>query len=145
MNKLPVAFLTALLLTTSVAQAQSKKEVIKATKTVRGTFLGFEVGDYVHAVIKDSKGQRRSFYIGGAGVDLYLSNHVKKSGTFTYQLVNCFMEEAGGRVDIERLQSAKIGAQSSVTWWKSIRKRMSLDAINEKYQPMVNKATLNGG
>ncbi len=145
MNKFPLACLATVLLVAPSTFGQSKKEIIKATKTVRGTFLGFEVGDYVHAVIKDTKGQERSFYIGGPGLDFYLAKNVKKSGTFTFQVVNCFIEEAGGRMDIERMKSARIGSQSSEAWWKSIRKKMSLDSINKKFEPLVGKATLNGG
>jgi len=136
---------SALVLLTSVGLAQNKKEIVKATKTVRGTFLGFEQGDYVHAVIKDAKGQRQSFFIGAPGVDFYLAVNKGKRGSFTYQVVNCYIEEAGGRMDIDRLESARIGKQSSVSWWTNLKKRMSLDAINKKFEPLVARATLSGG
>jgi hypothetical protein len=135
-----------LLVTTANVGAQSKPapDRVKRTFTVRGTFVGFEQGDYMHAIIKTSKGER-TFFIGGAGLDYYLAVNGKKSGTFTIQLVDTFMEEAGGRQEIERMSVARIGKQSSTAWWSAIRKRMSLDAISQKYDPMVQKLVRNGG
>lgn len=130
----------------SFAPAQvSKKEIVKSTHTVRGKLVRFEMGDYVHVVIKDTKGKERSFFLGGVGLDFYLAANAGKSGSFTYQKVNAYVEEAGGRMDLERLESARIGKQGSVSWWKSLIKRMNVDDINKKYQPMVDKLTKNGG
>lgn len=129
----------------TAAPAQvSKKEIVKSTHTIRGKLLRFEMGDYVHVVIKDSKGKERSFFLGGVGLDFYLAATAGKSGSFTYQKVNAYIEEAGGRMDLDRLESARIGKQGSVSWWKSLTKRMNVDDINKKYQPMVDKLTKNG-
>lgn len=136
--------LTVIALACSSALGQSKKEIIKETRTMRGTFLGFETGDYVHAVIRDSKGMRRSFFIGEPGLDFFLASNRNKNGSFTYQIVNCYIEEAGGREDIERLTKVTFGKLSSTTWWRSLKKKMSLDAINKKYEPLVNKADITG-
>lgn len=137
--------LLGLLVVAAGAHAQTnQKEIIKGTYTIRGKFLRFEVGDYVHAVIKDAKGKERSFYLGGVGLDFYLAINAAKSGSFTYQKVNAHIEEAGGRIDLERMESAKIGKQGSDSWWKSQLKKMSVDDINKKYQPLVDKLTKNG-
>ena len=51
---------------TSFAQqkkADNQKDIIKATRWLSGTVTGFETGDYLHALVKDSKGQERSFFI----------------------------------------------------------------------------------
>ena len=133
------------LLVAAGADAQTnQKEIIKGTHTIRGKFLRFEVGDYVHAVIKDSKGKEMSFYLGGVGLDFYLAINAAKTGSFTYQKVNAYVEEAGGRIDFHRIESAKFGKQGSVSWWKSQLKKMSVDDINKKYQPLVDKLTKNG-
>lgn len=125
--------------------AQDKNEKVKSTKTITGKFVGFESGDYLHAIIKDSKGEEVTFFIGGVGLDFFLATHANKSGSFTYQNVEVYMEEAGGRVTIERLTKAKVGKETSTSWWAALRKKMSLDAINKKYQPAVEKLTRNPG
>lgn len=139
----------ALLLLSQAAVAQNakpidKKEVVKSTHTIKGRVIGFEVGDYVHAIIKDAKGKERSFFIRATGLDYYLALNAKKNGTFTYQVVDCYIEEAGARMTIERISIAKIGKVSSTSWWKSASKKASMEAIAAKYQPMVDKLTKNG-
>lgn len=141
------ALVTSLLVAASLTVAAQNKpgpDKVKRTYTVRGTFVGFEVGDYVHAIIKTSKGER-TFFIGGAGLDYYLAEKGKKSGTFTVQVVDSYIEEAGGRMEIDRISAARIGKQSSAAWWSATRRKMSLDAISKKYEPMVQKLVRNGG
>lgn len=125
--------------------AQDKSEKVKSTKTITGKFVAFESGDYLHAVIKDSKGEEVSFFIGGVGMDFFLATHAKKTGTFTYQEVEVYMEEAGGRITIARLSKAKVGKETDASWWAAQRKKLSLDAINKKYQPAVDKLIRKGG
>lgn len=125
--------------------AQDKTEKVKATKTITGKFVGFESGDYLHAVIKDSKGEEVDFFIGGLGLDFFLATHANKTGTFTYQEVEVYMEEAGGRITIARLSKAKVGMETASGWWAAQRKKMSVDAINKKYQPAVDKLVRKGG
>jgi hypothetical protein len=140
------ALILSLLLTQPALQDTKpvdKREIIKATHILKGKFVGFEVGDYVHAIVKDSKGKERSFFIGEPGLDFYLALNAKKNGSFTYQVVDAYIEEAGGRMVIERMSLAKVGRTSSYAWWKSTTKKSNLDAINKKYQPLVDKLTRN--
>lgn len=146
MNSARLTLLLVAALAVTAAPAQDKgKEIVKSTRWFSGRFVGFEVGDYVHAIFKDSKGKERTFYIGEPGLDFFLALNVKKSGTFTYQNVNAYMEEAGGRVDFERLTAAKIGRQTAASWWKAQVKKLGVDGVNKKYQPVVDKLTRNGG
>lgn len=124
---------------------QNKKDIVKSTHSFKGSLVGFETGDYVHAIIKDAKGHERTFFIGGAGLDYYMAVNAKKPGTFTYQVVDSYIEEAGGRMVIERLTKAKIGKVDSKAWWKAQMKGSSWEKLSKKYEPLVSKLTRNGG
>lgn len=122
----------------------AQKEVVLRTRYVSGTFLGFETGDYVHAIVKTGKSKERSFFIGGAGVDYFLATHVGERGTFTYEVVDSHIPEAGGRMRTERLVRAKFGSASSTSWWKRQTAAKPLEDLEKEYQPLVQKATRGG-
>lgn len=121
-------------------KADNRKDIIKATRWLSGTVIGFETGDYVHAIIKDSKGQERSFFIGGAGTDFFLAVHKGKKLVINYQVVSSYIPEAGGREEIERISSAKYGKLESGAWWKAQRKKHTFEELDKKYSPLIYKA-----
>jgi len=123
---------------------KNKKDIVKATKTFQGKLVSFEVGDYVHANFKDTKGHERSMYIEGEGVDYFMALHAKQMLTVTYQEVNTFIPEGGGREDVERVIYAKAGKLDSRTWWKAERKKASYEKLSKKYDPVVQKLTKEG-
>ncbi|MDH4388314.1 MAG: hypothetical protein QE269_06270 [Fimbriimonas sp.] len=128
---------------TSFAQqkkADNQKDIIKATRWLSGTVTGFETGDYLHALVKDSKGQERSFFIGGGGTDYFLALHKGKKLRISYQVVSSYIHEAGGRQEIERINSAKFGNLESGAWWKAQRKKYSFEELDKKYTPLIYKA-----
>jgi hypothetical protein len=125
-----------------VTPAQNRDRVI-ATKTARGTLKGFEVGDYTHAVINLQNGKEESYYIGGTGVDYFLALHKGEPLVITYQVVDSYIPEAGGKMRIERISAARAGKETSAGWWKKTRAKYSVSQIEKKYGGLVEKYRLN--
>lgn len=155
MNKRPLRLSMALVLlpvfAVSIAGAQqkqktdNKKDVVKATKTMKATFVGFETGDYIHAILKNAKGEEVTMFLGSPGVDFFLALHVNRPLTITYQEVSSYIEEAGGRMDIERISSARFGKLDYKDWYKTQRKKYTFKQMEDKYGPLVHKLEKNGG
>lgn len=125
-----------------VRPAQKRDKVI-ATKSVTGTLKGFEVGDYVHAVINLPKGKENSYFIGSPGLDYFLALHKGEQLFLTYQIVDSYIEEAGGVQRIERLNGARAGQLTYAAWWKRMRAKHSFEALDKMYSGMVEKLRLN--
>ena len=122
--------------------AQKKgPDKIKAVKTVTGKFVRFEQGDYIHADIKKSNGKTESYWMGGDGLEYFMALNYGKTMVFTYEVVDSYIPESGGRMVIERLKSAKMGSQSSDKWWKDLRKKYTFEQIDKKYADLVQKYT----
>lgn len=119
-------------------QANTGPDVVKARFTVKGTFVAFEAGDYIHAVIK-VKGKEESYFIKGAGMEYFLATHVGKTGTFSIERSDSYIENAGQRMTIETLTAAKIGKQSNTSWWKAQTRRTPEEKVRAKYDPLVEK------
>jgi|GEM_PF-2167949 len=117
------------------------KDVILKTETVTGKFVGFETGDYVHALITPKKGETFSVFIRGYGLDYFLAVNANKTGLFTIQTAKTYIEEAGGVIEIDRVTSAKFGKTTFAGWWKATRKSMTPAQIDKKYEPLVRKLT----
>jgi hypothetical protein len=126
----------------SASPAQKRDRVI-ATRTARGTLKGFEVGDYTHAVIKLENGKEESYFIGGVGVDYFLALHKDEPLVITYQIVDSYIPEAGGRQRIERISGVRAGRETSAAWWRKARARNSVEQLDKKYGAMVEKLRLN--
>lgn len=124
-------------------QAKQPKDVILSTQKVTGKFVGFETGDYVHALIAPKKGEEMSVFIHGYGLDYFLAVNANKTGVFTIQTVKSYVEEAGGVIELDRVTSATFGKTTFASWWKATRKSMTPAQIDKKYQPLVQK--LNKG
>ncbi len=122
-------------------QTKVPKDVVLRTWKVTGNFVGFEAGDYVHALIKPKKGEEISTFINGYGLDYFLAVNANKTGEFTIQTVKTYVQEEGGVIEIDRVISAKFGKTDFATWWKSTRKSMSTAQIEKKYDPLVQKLT----
>jgi hypothetical protein len=120
------------------------KDRVKATKTITGTFKGFQMGDYMHAVITKANGKEVSFFLPHTeSVQYFLAAHKGEQLTLTYQVVSSYIEEAGGMQTIERLSAAKSGTETNATWWKKQRAGSSVSKLRTKYDAMVEQATLS--
>ncbi|HEY0384516.1 MAG TPA: hypothetical protein VGC64_00825, partial [Pyrinomonadaceae bacterium] len=124
-------------------QPAQKRDKVIATRNITGTLKGFEVGDYVHAVIKLSKGKEESYFVGSPGLDYFLALHKGEQLSLTYQIVDSYIEEAGGVQRIERLNGARAGKLTYAAWWKQMRAKHSFDALDKMYSGMVEKLRLN--
>ena len=126
------------------AQCGGPPDKIKATKTVTGSFKGFEVGDYMHAVIIKSNGKETSYFLGqNESLQYFLVTHKGQPLTITYQVVDSYIEEAGGVQKIDRISAVRAGTLTDAAWWRQERKGKSIKKLREKYDDMVGKAQLN--
>lgn len=127
-----------------VTQNRQSKDKIKATKTVTGYFKGFEMGDYLHATIKKKNGEESSFFLNQSeSVQYFLVAHKNQLLTLTYQIVETFIPEAGGKQTIERLVAVKAGSTTDKAWWKQQQAKSSLSELRQKYEALVQQSTLN--
>jgi hypothetical protein len=95
-------------------QAAPLAEKAKAdkTKTLEGTFVRIDEGDYFHWVIKSTEGEERSFFIlkPDASVDKVVEapeNYVGKKCRITWKASKEEIPEAGGKIDIEQVLSVQ--------------------------------------
>lgn len=79
-----------------------------ATKTTEGYFVGWEVGDYNHAVFKDRNGEEISFFA-DPSIEETLANLKGKLLGITFEVRKTYIHEAGGPIEIEVLKSVKYG------------------------------------
>jgi hypothetical protein len=127
---------------TLVNSAQRRDKVI-ATRSATGTLKGFEVGDYMHAVINLANGKENSYFIGQPGLEYFLALHKDEPLVLTYQVVNSYIPEAGGSQRIERLSGARAGSLTYASWWKKMRAKHSLAQLDKMYGKAVEKLRLN--
>jgi hypothetical protein len=123
--------------------AQQHRDKVISTRTVKGSLKGFEVGDYVHAVIKLQNGKEDSYFIGSPGLDYFLALHKGEPLTLTYQVVDSYIEEAGGVQRIERLSGARAGRLTYAAWWKNMRAKHSFAQLDKMYGSLTEKYRLN--
>jgi hypothetical protein len=126
----------------SGVSAEPSPETIRDTKSLTGTFLGFETGDYLHAVIRQPDGKTASFFL-ERGMELFLVDHRNEPLELTYQVVDTDVPEAGGVTTIERLSAIRAGDQTFAGWWKTAEPRFG--ELLDDYQPRIEEATLEPG
>jgi len=123
------------------AQKNKKPEKVKAVKAINGKFVNFEMGDYVYVNIKKTNGKMKSFTIGNYGLDYFLAEFRGKPMSFTYEIVNAYVVEAGGNMTFEKLKSAKFGTLTLERWIKQLEKKYTYEQIEKKYEALVDKYT----
>jgi len=119
--------------------AQPAPETIRETKSLTGEFIGFEAGDYLHAVIRQPDGKTESFFL-DRGMEIFLVDHKNQPLELAYQVVDADIPEAGGVMTIERLSSIRAGDQTFADWWKTAEP--SFGKLLDEYQPRIEQATL---
>jgi hypothetical protein len=124
------------------AQPRRHPDKVKQTRTIEGRFVSFEVGDYIHAMIRKPDGQSMSFFLIKPGMEYFLVLHKNEPLTLVYQLVDTYIPEAGGTETIKRLISAKTGNLTYAVWWKGIRNRFTMAQLREKYDALVQESTI---
>jgi hypothetical protein len=138
-----LTLLTAISPQSARAQDLQPPDKVKATRTLRGSFVGFEAGDYMHAEIRKTNRKRVSFFMGQPeSLRYFLAANKGKPLLLTYQVVDSYIPEAGGVETIERLVSAKAGTESDAGWWKRIRRTSDVDTLRKRYDKLVEKVTI---
>src|SRR6266550_4850568 len=80
----------------STASGQRKRhpDRVRETKTLEGSFVNFELGDYLHATIRKPDGQTISFFLIKPGMEYFLVLHKNEPLVLTYQIVDTYIPEA---------------------------------------------------
>jgi hypothetical protein len=123
------------------AQQSRNVDKVRATKSIKGRFIGFEFGDYTHAVIRRPNGRTQSFFLFEPGMEYFLAVHKGQPLEFAYQVVDTHLEEAGN-IRIERLTSAKGSKVNYEQWWKRISARYSMEELERRYRSLIDKYEL---
>jgi len=120
--------------------AEQTPDKVLETKSLTGTFVGFESGDYLHAVIRQQDGKSASFFL-ERGMEIFLVDHKDQPLELTFQVVETDIPEAGGATTIERLSAVRAGDQTFADWWKTAEP--SFGKLLDKYQTRIDEATLD--
>ena len=135
-----VALLTVLC---GTALGQRKKpDRVRETQTITASFVGFEVGDYLHAIVRRPNGARVSFFLKPPGIEYFLVLRKDEPLTLTYQVVDTYIPEVGDTETIKRLIAAKASGQTYAAWWKDMRTKFTMAQLKTKYDPLVEAATI---
>ncbi|MBS1720328.1 MAG: hypothetical protein JST35_07775 [Armatimonadetes bacterium] len=126
------------LLLAAAISVHAQDKVLK-TRTVKGSLVKFETGDYLHAIIKTGKTKTESFFLAKPGLEYFLALNAKKPGVFTIEHARTKIEEAGGMVDIDRISDAKFGKLTYKAWYAATRKKMTPEQMDKTYGPLIGK------
>lgn len=125
-------------------------EKVLETKTINGTFSGFEGTDYRQAVIELESGEFDNYFLANDEALLYfLAAQVDKPLEFTYQVVarETAGQRGGGTGRAEKLVSAKdANGVTPETWWQQQKaSNQDENALRQKLNKLVAEATLKDG
>lgn len=85
---------------------------LAAPQVLTGTFVGIEMGDYAHLLVKDQNGEERSFFVSNDKSFMpFIENpekYVGKKVQVTWHLVKKHIPEAGGEMELEEATSIKL-------------------------------------
>ena len=97
--------------------AQEPQDKVIATKSIKASYVGAEIGDYHHAIFRTGDGKEIDFWCSGEMVE-FLNKYKGKQIDITYQIVDTHIREAGGVQRIEVIKDAKVENQSFSAWKK---------------------------
>lgn len=115
-------------------------EKIKETKSVAGTFRGFNAEGGFKAVIELAEDDTRDELLLGEDetLNFFLAANLDKPLEFTYHVV----EGSNGTGTVDKMTTAKAGQLTHDAWWQQ-QKTANPDetALRKKYAAMVEQAT----
>lgn len=76
------------------------------------------------------------------GMEYFLALHKGEPLQLTYQVVDAHIPEAGGTQRIEQLSAVTTGSLTYASWWSGIRRKFSMAQLMKKYDPLVQKYTI---
>lgn len=121
------------------SEPETSPDKVKATKSLSGKFVGFEAGDYLHAVFAKPDGKRESFFL-ERGMEIFLVDHAKQPLELEVQVVETDVPEVGGIITIDRLHAIRAGGVTFADWWKTAEP--SFGKLLDEHQARIEKATL---
>lgn len=96
----------------------TKPDRILGSATLRGTLAGFRWGDYLHAEIRDDKGQVHSLFVGSADA-CFLALHAGEPLQLSYDRVSRYFEEGGGYFPAEAITQVKARGADFQSWMRT--------------------------
>lgn len=147
---LQCTILCCLMAPITVAQSQNRTakpqhripDKVNSTRTLNGQFVGFEQGDYLHAVLRLKNGTTQSFFLNQPGMEYFLVTRRGQKMHCVYEVVDSYVQEAGGVVTMERLTAVQAGKETYAGWWKQ-QQKYSFEKLEKKYGALVQKAILS--
>ncbi len=107
--------------------------VVYDSTTVVGIMLGYEVGDYIHPVIRDESGDVRSFWSTDPLMDYFLTLHVGERVILEIEEADSYIPESGGMMRIFRVIGAGTDAMSFIVWRDSLEAQGDPDELLGDY------------
>lgn len=118
---------------------------VVSTHRLAGRFLGVCTGDYRHVGLQPKTGKARWFFVldRAPGIDYFLAAHQGEWVNGSYEVIDTFIPEAGGRQIMEVLVDAKVGTASYRDWRAVVRPPFPPGEKLRKYEALVTKATVD--
>lgn len=95
-------------------------DIVLDTYTVSGTLLGFQAGEYMHAVIRDRNGDIMSVLSPDPLMDYFLAGHVGETVVLEVEEAETYAVEAEEMVRTTRLTGAAAGETTYEEWADSL-------------------------
>ena len=111
----------------SAAPTRGGETVLK-TETVEGVFTGWDKGDYVWARLEVKGREPFGAWSGPSPIDLFLDSHVGKPLTLRLDTIVAEVPEAGGKMELQRVADARLGALTAAEWWAKLSPKQRQDA-----------------
>lgn len=108
-------------------------DILIDTYTVTGTLLGFQAGEYMHAVIRDRSGDVMSVLSPDPLLDFFLSGHVGETVILEVEEVETYLIEAEDMVRTTRLTGAAAGEKTYEEWADSLNAQGTPDELLGDY------------
>lgn len=125
-------------------KADPHPDRVKETKVMKGYIMGFIVGDFYHVVIKNEKGKKSTFFLGGPeSVGFFLTLQKGKLLDLTVEKVETYLEPAGGYETIERLVAVRSGTLTNDAWWKSELKKAKEEKLVRSYVAKMDEMMIS--
>lgn len=95
-------------------------DVMYDSSTVVGIFLGYEVGDYIHPVIRDESGDIKSYWSTDPLMDYFLTLYVGERVVLEIEEADSYIPESGGMMRIFRVIGVSTDTTSFFLWRDSL-------------------------
>lgn len=101
--------------------------------------VAFEVGDYVHAIVKDDKGTETSYYIGDYPMNYFLAAHIGKKIEIEVKTEKTYVEEANQEMELTKIVKASSGGVDVDAWWKKELESATEEELQKKYDAVIDE------